>query len=277
MTLPVFVSLTTMRSRLARLPDVIHGLHSQSRRPDRLILNISAEPYMLDTGVNFSDLPQIVRDMFAHGQIEIYRVENTGCYRKLLPTLRRFRGTDFLVVTADDDVAYPNQWLEQLCVGYERHDCIVAYRTREMRFHQTGGVLPYARWPHSYELPDTKDSPSMQLMPTGRGGVLYRARHFRDLDLLEELRRIAPGQDDLCYRVCTMLGGVPAAWIPYLDGGAQQKEFGGFHYDESLYSHNSRGEGDTTPNDTALRRLVEFCLARGLSDKHLESLLPQQV
>ena len=270
--LPVFVSLTVISSRLSKLPAVIKTLLRQSRPPNKVILNISREPHMLDRGVRFEGLPIEVRRMIGAGEVEAYQVENTGSYRKLIPTLRRFHEEDCVIVTADDDVLYPERWLEGLCSAHAVHGCIAAYRTREIRLWDGGGMRPYQEWPYSYELPHTAGIPSMNRVPTGRGGVLYRGSYFRNLDLLERFKQLAPGQDDMSFRIATILAGIPVVWIPYVAEDSL-KEFHGFHYDDSLFAKNSLQIADTTPNDAALAALLDHCRARNLVTPSLKLLL----
>ena len=274
MEVPTIVSLTTIAQRLASLPAVLKSLLTQTQRPDRLVLNISAEPYMLDSGIGFENLPTEVREMIVAGSVEAYRVRNIGSYRKLLPTLGRLAGDEAIIVTADDDVLYPERWLEGLWKAHAANSCIAAYRTREIRLREGGGVRPYEEWPYTYELPETAGKPSMYRVPTGRGGVLYRASYFSDLKLLERFRQIAPAQDDMSFRLASMVAGIPVVWIPYIAESVQQKEFYGFHSDESLFARNSSRSAETTPNDSALHSLLTYCRDQGLIRPQLASLLP---
>jgi hypothetical protein len=267
--LPLFVSLTTMRSRLVNLPRVLQRLLEQSTRPERIILNISPDPWYLDEGVSLEHLPSVVRRMAHNGDIELYSVPNIGSYRKLLPTLQRFVGQEVLVATADDDVAYPHGWLEGLRAAYEKHRCIVAYRCRSMMFRD-GLLLPYNQWPFA-RAEDPADA-SLFAVPTGRGGVLYNSSFFPDLSLLRAFRMLAPRQDDIAFRVATMLRGIPACPVDFSVAGTQKSEFDGFHYNDNLYSKNVARFGEWNDNDYALRRIVDFCLERNLATDALASL-----
>jgi hypothetical protein len=266
---PLFVSLTTMRSRLVNLPTVLRRLLEQSMRPERIILNISPDPWYLDEGISLTDLPTAVRRMARDGLIEIYNVPNLGSYRKLLPTLRRFQGQDILVATADDDVIYPHGWLEGLRAAYEKHGCVVAYRCRSMTFRDEL-LLPYNQWPFA-QVGEAVD-PSPFIVPTGRGGVLYHSSFFPNLSLLREFRTLAPLQDDVAFRLATMLQGVPACPVDFSASGTEKSEFDGFHYNANLYSRNVTRFNVWNDNDYALRRIVNFCLARELATDQMARL-----
>ena len=51
--------------------------------------------------------------------INVKWVPNTGPYRKLIPMLRESRPTD-IIITADDDIFYGENWLPGLLKAYEQ-------------------------------------------------------------------------------------------------------------------------------------------------------------
>ncbi len=244
------------------------SLRNQTVRPHKIILNVSSEPFMLDKGIVFQDLPKAVREMTVSGDLEIYRVPNQGPYRKLLPTLRRFRGTDFLVATADDDVMYPTGWLATLVETFERNQSVVAYRCRKL-VYAASGLLPYLRWPFADPAGISPENhlgelKSLDLLPTGRGGVLYHSRFFPDLPLLDELRKLAPGQDDLAFKWATLIRNIPVALADFRKAGASSLEFAGFHNAENLYFLNREKSNALTLNDNIWNSLARQC-----SSKHV--------
>ena len=268
---PVFVSLTTISSRLSRLSDVLNSLLSQTITPDRIILNISSEPYLLDSGIAFGDLPLAVRDLIGTGLVEIYGVRNTGPYRKLLPTLRRFSSSPFLVATADDDAIYPPLWLEGLYEAYMREKCIISYRCRVIEFRNEK-VAPYTTWPLlGYDAPEPSSNglKSVYLLPTGVGGVFYHSRFFPDLSLLDSLRELAPKQDDLALRVATLVQNIPVYWAHFSVMGRETAKYENCGYTDNLYLQNCDMIDGVSPNDAALQRMVEFCLRNGLGTEIL--------
>ena len=264
---PVFISLTTIADRLNTLDQVLERLIYQNLPADRIILNLSLEPYMLDFGIKFEQLPPQTRKWVVAGKVEIYYVRNTGPYRKIVPTLERFGKEDCLIANADDDVLYPPEWLEVLVDTAQTYQCVAAYRCRLME--GSGEKLkPYAAWPllvfpstlKQREIDDLH--PLMRLFPTGRDGVIYHSKHFRDVQALHALQSLAPGQDDITLKFVMMLAGVPAIMAPRERTSAPLTEFrsslaGG----ELLWPANSSGK-----NDVALASVVEWCrLHRGFN------------
>lgn len=249
---PVIVSMTTISSRTAHLEAVLRSILSGSYRPDRLLLHISAEPCGLDDGLRETDLPAGVRALADAGRIEIVTVENTGSYRKLLPALDRVDDGDGCIVTADDDVAYPREWLRGLVEAAALHGGIVAYRSR--RIVRRGGTLqPYNLWPFA-----DADTDGMPVLPTGRGGILYRRRFFPDMALLQTLMPLAPHQDDIAFRFASLMAGIPVRTLGFVRSGSDKPEFDGFSYPASLYRKNVLEHGAVNANDAAIRRIVSL-------------------
>jgi Phytanoyl-CoA dioxygenase (PhyH) len=272
--IPIFVSITTINSRMGTISQVLASLLEQTLAADRIILNISSEPYMLDHGVVFRDLPEAVRHWIENGRIEVYQVPNLGPYRKLLPTLRRFAGTEFLVATADDDVIYPPGWLNGLVAAYHVNHCVTAYRCRSMRFGQNGRLLPYHDWPFTQWSAgaDPGQLRSLHIFPTGRGGILYHSTYFPDLDFLEELRLLAPGQDDLAFKIAMLIRGVPVALVSPEAAGGSSGEFAGFHNPENLYYLNREPIKGLSVNDAIWNRIIDHCGIKHIGAKALSNM-----
>ena len=144
------ISLTTIAQRVALLPEVLRTLIHQSVAPSRIILWISSEPYLLDSGVVCQDLPHEVREMARDesNPVEIRTTENIGPHRKLLPALAALEDDPDPppIITADDDTLYPCRWLEALLTAYETHGCAITFRARQIPAH-FDKLAPYAEWP----------------------------------------------------------------------------------------------------------------------------------
>lgn len=265
MDLPVYISMTTISRRLGTLDNVIGSLLTQTHHADKIILNISEEPYLLDAGVRAEDLPDQTKAWVAAGKVELHSGPNLGSYRKILPTLERYQGLDYWVATADDDVFYPEGWLEGLVRSASEHQCVAAYRCRLMR-RDGDRVAPYLTWPlvgsfsesSAYGVP--ADKPSLYLFPTGRGGVMYHSRHFRDLASLRELRELAPGQDDIALKFLTMIQNVPVILASIPGDKDVSAEFLGVDDGPMLWVVNASGA-----NDLAIMAILGWCRLKGVA------------
>lgn len=263
---PITVSLTSISSRIDQLDRVIASLLAQSLLPDRIMLVLSNEPFLLDKGVREDMLSPALRQLAANGALDIIFDANTGPYRKLLPALRRHAGEQRLIVTADDDIIYPPHWLSGLLETHRRHGCIVAYRCRAIAV-EAGRFLPYSRW---RLIPGEGDAfgevpPHLHglfTIGTGVRGILYDSRFFTDLPLLDELRALAPRQDDLAFKAATMCAGIRTVLV---DDDQLRQPFGSRRAlgtvtaeSDTLFHLNKK------QNDGAWARLMTHLEARGL-------------
>lgn len=192
----ITVSLTTTKSRLQVVRYTLLSLLEQSLQPDRIVLSISSQPYLLDEGI--IEIPSFLRNM-AVDRLEIHWVKNTGPYRKLLPELAKANSNDY-VITCDDDVIYGEKWLSRLTEAAEKHpDCIICGRARRPLTNIFGRTQGYNFWPIVKDYRIDK-----AMVPIGIAGVLYRISLI-DLDFIfdESFIKIAPKQDDLWFKVAS--------------------------------------------------------------------------
>jgi hypothetical protein len=277
--IPIIISLAVIRQRLTTLDRVLESLLAQSVPADKIILNLSRDPYLLDEGADFEDLPEMTRRLAAAGKIEVYFTRNIGPYRKLLPTLQRYAKKECFIATADDDVIYPPCWLEGLREAALQGGVVAAYRVRAMRI-ESGALRAYNDWPivnvdpvNQHEVqPAARD---LLLFPTGRGGVMYRSTFFPDPRAIEQLRQLAPAQDDLVFRFLTMAAGIPVVTVDWRCSGAKEWEFPAATLDGPKLYENVNQNG---MNDLSLNRLMQVFAKAGLwrlDDHLLSSGLPQ--
>ncbi|MBC2836654.1 glycosyltransferase family 2 protein [Paragemmobacter straminiformis] len=227
----VDVSLTTIAARIGQVDRVIASILSQKPAPARVILHLSAGPWLLDTGI--AAVPPALQALADAGRIELRFGANTGPYRKILPWLGAHFGSDRMVVTADDDTVYPQGWLAGLLAAW-RPGVTVAHSAHAIALRD-GAVAPYGQW---FKAPVTS---SQLLLPIGKDGVLYRASDFpaEVLDTAAALR-LAPTGDDLWLRWHQAWRGVPVVV-------AGQGKLADAGQGDSLWrSYNRAGGNDAT-------------------------------
>jgi len=192
----VIVSLTSTSNRLEILHYTLLSLLAQSYKADRIVLNISREPYLLDDGIQ--ELPNQITGLINSG-VEVNWVKNNGSYRKLFPVLQEADNDD-LIVTCDDDVIYGSGWLKSLVRSANSNpDKIVCGRARKPIVNVFNQKTSYTLWP----LVDS-NSIGHNLVPIGVGGIVYRKK-LLDLDFLldEKFSELAPMQDDLWFKLAS--------------------------------------------------------------------------
>lgn len=189
------VSLTSYPPRYATLHLTLKCLLMQSVRADEVVLWIADQ----DAGA----LPRNVTNLQAHG-LTIRTCPDLGPYKKLIPQLQR--DPQCAVATADDDIHYPPQWLEQLVgdVHLERRE-ILCHRAHKIAYNaRSGCVAPYANW--SFDAKDV--TASRLLFPTGAGGILYMPGVLHpEVGNIREFQRNCPTNDDIWFFFMGVRGG----------------------------------------------------------------------
>lgn len=193
------VSLTSYPARFPYLARTLRSLLDQAVRPDRLVLWIAED--------DLSALPAEVTELAALG-VDIRPCADLRSFKKLIPALAQW--PEGAIVTADDDVYYPPDWLGGLVATARDHPgCVVAHRIHLARRDAEGRLAPYADW----ELASAATSaarPSDMLFPTGVGGILYPPGSLdpqvMDRDLFMAL---CPRADDVWFFWMARLAGTP--------------------------------------------------------------------
>ncbi|MXP52293.1 FkbM family methyltransferase [Pantoea sp. Seng] len=196
-TLPgkLIVSLTSYPKRFATLHLTLQCLTKQSVRPDRIILWIAE-----------SDRSQLPNNVLSYNDkgVEIKYCDDIKSYKKIVPTL--VEEANAFIVTADDDLAYKNDWLEKLIGAWDGdYKTVVAYRAHKARLDANGMPVDYKNWEWQYA--NNVDRSGL-IFPTTGFGTLYPPHCFHpdviDKDIFEKL---APNTDDVwLYWMCRLNG-----------------------------------------------------------------------
>ena len=187
------VSITSYGARLHEVaPLAIVSLFRQSVLPDKIILWIA----------DGEKTPHIFDSLKELG-LEIRFCEDTKSYKKLIPALELY--PESTIVTVDDDVVYPEDWLKRMIVEHKKWPShILAHTAREITANEKNGFAPYWTWP----ILDKNIKNSHRVLPNGIGGVLYPPDSFADEVLDKELfTRLAPYGDDLWFWAMSELKG----------------------------------------------------------------------
>lgn len=209
---PVYVSIATIRSRIARVHRTITSIFEGPLVPDRVFLFISREAFLLDAGVQPEDIPAELAALVTqrHWPVSIVYTQNLGSHRKLLPLLARKWDEDCAIATFDDepkDEGKLQQYLQQLVRYYlaSGREAVVSLKARRL------GVCrapPYSVRNYGYWTVATHGRKELLLLPTGTGSVLYRPRFFHPVVFDPVLRNLTHTADDLMFRLATLARGV---------------------------------------------------------------------
>lgn len=210
----IIISLTTTSSRLNLCRAALYSLVTQSLKPHKIVLNLSSHPYLKDEGIQdtdiFSYLTQGIDDKLKK-IINIRWVENTGPFRKLIPTLQTANFDD-VIVTADDDIIYGQNWLSSLIQDFDPKNMLIhASRVRKIQHNKFGYETGYNYWPVVQKSTILNKD---WIITFGGGAVLYRGWFTNELINDKNYLDIAPTADDLWYSKICKLSGLQARIIP---------------------------------------------------------------
>lgn len=175
------VSLTSYGPRIRTTHLIIESIGRGRLKPSRLIL-------WLDEEEALANLPKPLQRQRERG-LEVLRTENYGPHKKYFPYVSSLSEHSDPLVTADDDVLYPTNWLEVLEQRAQSSpQDVTAYRARRVSFDESG-LAPYEAWPFSAD-----GSPSVLNFATGHSGVHYPPA------MLDRLRELGADFLDKCPR-----------------------------------------------------------------------------
>lgn len=186
---PLIVSLTSYPPRFATLHLTLRSLLRQTVAPDQTILWIAHGDLPL--------LPRRVRDLEAEG-LSIRSCDDLRSYKKLIFALEQNPGA--FIVTADDDIYYPPNWLEWLVGAFDPAEpTITCMRAHRLRTGPDGSIAPYRTW--EWEVRDESAlRPSVDVMPTSGAGALYYPGSLHpDVTERAAFLQLCPTADDLWF------------------------------------------------------------------------------
>ena len=194
----IIVSLTSYPARINTIHFCIQSILRQTMKPGKIIL------YLAKSDFPNEHLPKSLTDLKQYG-LEIVLVdEDLKSYKKFYYAACKY--PEKIIITADDDSLYPEDWVQQL---YEKHKCfpniIICFRAHMMTFNKDGDLFEYEKW--NMQSPGMQ-GPSKYLVATGVGGILYPPNFFKTEDLENKIfLNIAPTADDLWLKAIELKNG----------------------------------------------------------------------
>lgn len=112
----IVVSLDAHNENFNNLPIALYSLLNQSLKPDKIVLWLDEELYDLTT------IPYEISRFIKNG-LEIKFVKEIKSYTKSIYAFKNYK--DSIIVTAEDNIFYPKDWLKRLYLSYiSMQDCI---------------------------------------------------------------------------------------------------------------------------------------------------------
>lgn len=192
----IIVSLTSFPGRIHQVWKTVASLLNQSLPPKKVILWLASE--------QFPDkkLPNNLLRMTKRG-LEICWCEDLKSHKKYYETFKQF--PDNIVVTADDDIFYPENFLEKLWETHQVYpEAVVCHWSHRIMMDEDGNFCPYNMWENN-----AKEHPAYATLAVGCNGVLYPPAQqiLEEEELLDadKIRKYAIKADDLWLKCMEIL------------------------------------------------------------------------
>lgn len=197
----VIVSLTSFPARIDLVYITIRSILNQTQRPQKIVLWLGDEQFPFRE----KTLPKSLLDLKSAG-LEIEFCEDIKAHKKYFFAFQKY--PDNLIVTVDDDVIYPRNFLNILFKSHREYpDCIIANRVRYMELENMS-FKPYREWTIN-RVGRTK-GPSKNIFSTGVGGVLYQPKFFQKSFFdLEGIRKTKCINDDIWLKAGQIKNNIP--------------------------------------------------------------------
>lgn len=254
----VIVTLTSWSGKIHNAYLAIRSLLNQTLPPNEIVLWLAEE--------EFTD-KQIPSTLSTLVDNELLTVKchptNIRSAKKLIPALMDPTLNTEMLVTADDDIVYKSDWLQELVAAHLKEpEAIIAHRARAVQFEESGALKPYSNW----RLQNTKaDAEGKLLFTTSGGGMLFPPNSLHsgaaDSDLFMKL---TPTGDDIFWFVHALMHGTkivltenPQTVIADINGEEEQAI--------SLWATNQLGANDA---------MLQAILNHYKTDERLRTIFP---
>lgn len=191
------ISLTSYPARIGTVHKTIETLLNQSIKAEKIVLYLGADKFPNRE----KDIPVSLKSLIS-SKFEIRWIEkDLRSFSKLIPALNDF--SNEIIITADDDILYPENWLELLLEGYLKYpNMISCHRAHRVGFDKHKRLLPYLKWMGK----NATNTQSFLNFLTGVGGVLYPpGALYKDVFEIEKFQKLCPQADDIWFWAMAVL------------------------------------------------------------------------
>ncbi|WP_162274965.1 glycosyltransferase family 2 protein [Mailhella massiliensis] len=196
------VSLTSYPARINTVYQTIDSILSQDIPPKKIVLYLAESQFPMKEASLPEKLISKINDIF-----EVRWCDDIRSYKKLIPALKDFPND--IIITGDDDVIYPKNWIRILLTGYYNDPLSVqCLRARRMVF-ENNKFSEYSK----FRLIKDDSKASFLILQTGLGGCLYTKNMFyEDICKKELFTKLCPDGDDLWFWAMAVIKGTKIHW-----------------------------------------------------------------
>ena len=179
----LIISLTSYGDRLLELKYTLYSLINQSIHAEKIIVNLAKKDY---------DLLSLDLVFFQNFNVEFLITEDYKSYKKLIPTLINYPNK--FIVTADDDLYYPKNWLKDIWNEHILHpDCIICKLTKTIIF-KNNKLCSYNEMNYN----KSARNASFKNFILSGGGTLFPPNSlYKDVFNIALFQKLCPYADDI--------------------------------------------------------------------------------
>ena len=156
----IIVSLTTYPARVQGVWVTIASLLNQTMKPYKVVLWLAEEQFPKH------EIPDSLRRLEKRG-LEIRFCEDLKSHKKYYYAMQEYK--DYYIITADDDIIYPENHIEQLWKGHNKYPGdIICHWSHRITMDEQGQFPAYNDWEDNGE-----ERPSYATLAVGCNGILY--------------------------------------------------------------------------------------------------------
>ena len=128
--LKIIISLTSWPKRIKNVATVVKSLLNQNIEPDLIELNLC----IIEFPNKEKDLPKELNILLSKNKkIEINWVKkNTGVFKKIIPTIQKYYGLNYYLLSVDDDYIYRKDYIELMVYNIKKYNsdsfCLSKYK-----------------------------------------------------------------------------------------------------------------------------------------------------
>ena len=196
----IIISLTTFPERIHRVHLVIESLLHQKKMPKQIILYLSKLQFE-----DFEVIPNKLKKMHQFGYLTIKFVdEDYKSHKKYYYVIKDYAQYD--IVTVDDDIFYPEDFLQALFYTHIQHPNAVCCFWADKIVVHNNRICSYDKWTFDVQC----DKEMFNLLPIGCAGIYYPSGCFLLPQLLNAslFMSLCPKADDIWLRCNTMMNNV---------------------------------------------------------------------
>lgn len=192
----IIISLTTYPERINNIQYTIYSLLTQTLKADEIILWLSDDEFPNKEENILSNILKLKKN-----GLTIKWCKNIKSYKKLIPALQEY--SNDIIITADDDIYYPENWLKILYETHKQHpENIIAHRSKKITLNDKKEISSYNNW---QIIKENNNASYLNFFTTG-GGTLFPP-HSLNSEVFneEEYTDLTPYSDDIWFWAMAIL------------------------------------------------------------------------